>query len=231
MRRTRGRPRGETTQGKETRGRIYAAALRLVASNGFQATTLRAIATEAAVSPGLLYRYFPSKQAVVLAFYDELSAAFAQRAEDLPHGPWSERFRFALRESLATLAPHRAVLRALNPILMSGGRDGLFGSNTEFARKRVQSIFERAVLEASNRPRDARTAQALGRFLYLLHLTVLLLWTLDKSPDQSASLSMASLVERSLRWARVALKVPGVRSLLREADRLLLQALFRDGQV
>src|SRR6266511_1404456 len=78
--RRRGRPRGRTVQGEQTRQHLYEVAVRLIATRGWQQTTLRDVAAEAGVSVGLLYRYFPSKRAVVLALYDQLSATYAERA-------------------------------------------------------------------------------------------------------------------------------------------------------
>src|SRR5919199_922127 len=106
--RRRGRPPGRTAQGEETRRRLYETAVRLIAARGWQETTLRDVASEAGVSVGLLYRYFPSKRAVVLALYDELSAEFAGRAASLPRGRWRDRFVRALTTSLEVLEPHRA---------------------------------------------------------------------------------------------------------------------------
>ena len=76
-----GRP-GQTAQGAAARDRLYATAIELIAARGYEATTLRDIAKEAGVSVGLLYRYFPSKQAVIIALYDELSADYARQAAD-----------------------------------------------------------------------------------------------------------------------------------------------------
>src|SRR4051812_47341094 len=75
-----GRPKGRTKEGEATRARLYAVALRLIGRRGYERTTLRQIAASARVSVGLLYRYFPSKQAVLLALYGELSERFAERA-------------------------------------------------------------------------------------------------------------------------------------------------------
>src|SRR6478735_8127391 len=86
--RRRGWPRGPSAQGLETRQHLYETAIRLIAARGWQATTLRDVATEAGVSVGLLYRYFPSKRAVVLALYDELSAEQEVHAAAMPHGKW-----------------------------------------------------------------------------------------------------------------------------------------------
>ena len=77
--RKRGRPAGRTAQAVAARDRLYTTALRLIAARGYEATTLRDIASDANVSVGLLYRYFPSKQAVVLALYDELSADYSRQ--------------------------------------------------------------------------------------------------------------------------------------------------------
>src|SRR5580704_8519356 len=79
-RRRRGRPPGRTKEGEATRRRLYTLSVRMIATRGYEATTLRDIAKRAGVSPGLLYRYFPSKRAVVLALYDDLSTEYAVRA-------------------------------------------------------------------------------------------------------------------------------------------------------
>src|SRR6186997_558199 len=117
--RKRGRPRGQTVQGAAARERLYATAIGLISRRGYEATTLRDIANEAGVSVGLLYRYFPSKQAVIVALYDELSREFASRAARMPLGKWRDRFLFAVQTSLDVLAPHRLSLRALIPVLIA----------------------------------------------------------------------------------------------------------------
>src|SRR5207244_29145 len=108
--RKRGRPAGQTAQGAAAREHLYATAIRLIAQRGYEATTLRDIARAADVSVGLLYRYFPSKQAVIIALYDELSADFARRAASMDTGKWRDRFVFALQTSLDVLQPHRVTL-------------------------------------------------------------------------------------------------------------------------
>src|SRR5262245_62018809 len=185
-RRGRGRPRGTTQQGVATRQQLYQTAIRLLASRGYEATTLREIAKKADVSVGLLYRYFPSKRAVVLALYDHLSAEYAARASRMLPGPWRERFLFALETSLDVLAGQRDTLAALTPVLVGDASEGLFAPATAFSRQRVQSVFHDAVHGASDAP-GAEDAAALGRLLYVLHLVVILWWLLDKSAGQRAT--------------------------------------------
>ena len=225
--RGRGRPRGPTIQGIETRRRLYDAAIGLISTRGWHATTLRDVAAEAGVSVGLLYRYFPSKRAVVLAMYDELSAEYAGRATQMRPGRWRDRFLFALTTSLDVLRPHRDTLASLVSVLVGDVEDGLFAPNTAFSRVRVQGVFVDAVTGASDAPRGA-LAPALGRLLYLAHLAILLWWLLDKSPSQRATGAFMALVERTLPLAATAIRVPGVPGLLLAADALVRESLFGD---
>lgn len=227
QRRPRGRPRGTTAQGVETRRRLYETATRLIAERGWQQTTLRDVAAEAGVSVGLLYRYFPSKQAVVLALYDELSAEYAARAEQMPRGRWRDRFLYALRTSLDVQRPHRGTLASLIGVLVGDTEDGLFAPRTAFSRLRVQGVFVRAVAGASDAPRGA-TAPALGRLLYVLHLAILLWWLLDKSPGQRATGALVGLLEPAGPLIAIALRVPTVPGLVTAADALVREALLTD---
>ena len=207
--------------------RLYLAATRLFAQHGFEETTLRRIAASAGVSPALLYRYFPSKRAVVLALYDELSRDFERAAGALPAGKWRERFVFALRSSLAVLEPHRDVLVALIPLLVSRGEEGLFAPATAFSRQRVQAVFVAAATGARDAPRAAEAA-ALGRLLYLAHLGVLMWWLLDRSDRQQATELLLVQLERGLAPVALALKLPPTRRLVSELDAAAGSALFGD---
>src|SRR5262249_19660126 len=95
--RKRGRPPGQSPQGAAARSRLYDTAIRMISDKGYEATTLREIAKKAGVSVGLLYRYFPSKQAVIIALYEDLSQDFAREAATMKPGKWRERFVFALQ--------------------------------------------------------------------------------------------------------------------------------------
>jgi AcrR family transcriptional regulator len=186
------------------------------------------IAAQAGVSVGLLYRYFPSKQAVVFSFYDGLSAAYAERARAMSAGVWRERFLFTLRTSLATLAPQRDTLAALVPVLVGDRHHGLFAPGTAFSRQRVQQVFVAAVSGANDAP-AAPTAEALGRLLYLAHLVTLLWWLLDRSPHQRATSGLLALLERVLPLLSVALRMPGASTLVAAADALVRDGLFGEG--
>jgi AcrR family transcriptional regulator len=226
--RRRGRPSGTTVQGHEARKRLYETAIELIGRKGYEATTLRDVAETAGVSVGLLYKYFPGKRAVVLAFYDELSGEYAARAGQMKPGRWRDRFVFALRTCLEVLGPHRKTLSSLAPVLVADSEEGLFAARTAFSRKRVEQVFQDAVSGAIDAP-AAKLAEPLGRLLYMLHLSVILWWLLDKSPKQWATHSLVTLLERILPSFGVALMLPKVRGFVQSADVLVREALFDDG--
>lgn len=223
--RKRGRPPGPTPQGAAARDRLYATAIQLIAERGFEATTLRDIARKAGVSVGLLYRYFPSKEAVVIALYDELSLEYARRTSTLPAGKWRDRFITALTASLDVLKPHQPALRALTPVLVGDPEEGIFSAATAFSRMRVQQVFEAAVAGATDAPRGPLAA-ALGRLLYLVHLAVLLWWLLDKSANRRATTALVALTRDLLPSAALALRFPPVRRFILAVDQLVREALF-----
>jgi AcrR family transcriptional regulator len=223
--RKRGRPPGPTAQGAAARDHLYATAIQMIGDRGYEATTLRDIAKKADVSVGLLYRYFPSKHAVVLALYDQLSIDYARQAEGMPAGKWRDRFLFALRASLRTLEPNRVALRALTPVMVGDPREGIFAASNAFSRVRVQKVFEEAVTGASDAPKRP-FAESLGRLLYLIHLAVLLWWLLDRSTKQRATAALVALTEQLLPSAALALRVPPVKRFVIAADGLIREALF-----
>jgi AcrR family transcriptional regulator len=223
--RGRGRPPGQTAQGAAARRRLYDIAIRLMAKKGYESTTLRDIAHEAGVSVSLLYKYFPSKQAIIIALYDELSADYARRAAAMPRGRWRERFVFALKASLEVLEPHRVALRALIPVLVGDPEEGVFAESAAFSRLRVQGAFEAAVAGATDAPAPALAA-AVGRLLYLVHLAVLLWWLLDKSAKQRATSALLDLTEQILPSMSMTLRLPPVRRFVISLDGLIGEALF-----
>jgi AcrR family transcriptional regulator len=85
-----------------TRASIRQHALRLVSEHGFRETTVDQIAEAAEVSPSTFFRYFPTKEDVLLADdLDELLIpAFLAQPQDLPP---VAALRNAMKEALSSL--------------------------------------------------------------------------------------------------------------------------------
>src|SRR4051812_13519410 len=72
-------PRRRHPHPDDVRTHLLDAALRAFATHGYEGASIRDIATEAKVATGLLYHYFPSKQAVLQALF-ERSAGLVMEA-------------------------------------------------------------------------------------------------------------------------------------------------------
>jgi AcrR family transcriptional regulator len=183
------------SKGERTRAHLVDTAFRLFEKRGFERTTLRDIASRAKVSLGLLYRYFPSKDALVIELYERLSLKFEERSASLPPGPWLTRFAALLGISLEVLAPQREALRAMIPALAVAPGHPLFIPGGQPSHRRVEARFIEAVRCATDAPAEP---EVFGRRLYLLHLVLVLGFLIDRSEGQQASFEALGLMGR---WA------------------------------
>jgi len=87
-----------------TRASIREHALRLFREQGYDATTVEQIAAAAEVSPSTFFRYFPTKEDVILRddFDDRVFEAFGRQPASLTP---IAAIRGALREAIATFTP------------------------------------------------------------------------------------------------------------------------------
>ena len=107
------RSRAEKTEAQ--RNRILDAAQRCFAQSGFHAATMATIAETAGISAGLAYRYFPSKDAIVLAIIGRQLDLRRARIAALPgRANLVDRMVEAFRELVASKAES---LDVFNPAL------------------------------------------------------------------------------------------------------------------
>lgn len=76
-------PRKRRRNGAATREKILAEALRLFAEKGYDATSIKEIATAVGVADAALYRHFPSKDDIALAVFSRHYEALARSISDI----------------------------------------------------------------------------------------------------------------------------------------------------
>ncbi|MFJ3233525.1 TetR/AcrR family transcriptional regulator [Streptomyces sp. NPDC086787] len=83
----------------KTREAIRAATYGLIEEQGYDATTIDQIAERAEVSPSTVFRYFPTKEDIVLT--DEHDpVVLAELRSRPPQEPWSESIRHVMRRAV-----------------------------------------------------------------------------------------------------------------------------------
>jgi AcrR family transcriptional regulator len=217
------KPARGTAKAEETRSRILAAALNLFRERGFDQTTMRDIATAAGVAIGAAYYYFESKEALVMAFYQEANIAFhegieaaLERKTDL-----RARLRAVIDVKFEYFGPNRKFLGAL--LRHAADPDhplSPFSAETREIRELDMRHFSQA-LDSSNLrlPEDLRPY--LPKLLWLYQMSLILFWIYDRSEGQART---ERLLEKSLAIVVNLLKLsksPFLRPVRRTAIELL----------
>ena len=145
----------------ERRQRILEAGERAFVRNGFHATTMQHVADEAGMSAGNLYRYFPSKEAIVEGLCEldqvEMAQAFAELMADNLH--IAEAMRCGLRKHVLAKPPEKA--RLLVEIWAEAARNPRVAQLTRTidaeVRARVEGLMDAAKAAGVASPRlDSR---------------------------------------------------------------------------
>lgn len=206
---------GLTPKARRTRTKILEAALALFAEKGYEATTMREVATAAGTSLGLAYRYFASKEEFALALYGRLAEEFrGWAAEELSEGTVAERFEEAMSAKLLQVTPYREPLGALmTSALNPNSGIAVLGESTTGIREISGGVFLEVVRGASDAPNEKQQRE-LGATLNALHLAVLLYWFHDKTSEARATRDLVRSIREALRYLRPALRLPPMSRVL-----------------
>lgn len=133
----------------KTREAIRTATFALVERQGYDATTIEQIAERAEVSPSTVFRYFPTKEDIVVTDeYDEpLLAELAARPAD---EPWADSVRYVIRKAIQLAMaeqPDVTVLRARLTLEVPAVRSRMAESLSETGRLLTEAIAGRTGLD------------------------------------------------------------------------------------
>jgi AcrR family transcriptional regulator len=174
-----------------TKERILRAALASFRKKGFDRTTMRDVAKAAGTSLGAAYYYFPSKEAFVLAHWEQqmdehearARAAFATAREP------SERIRAVFDVRLELMKNDRKLLGGLfRTIGDTESPVSVFAAETAGLRARGIGLLSEALATAEV-PDEVRQQAALA--LWVVMLGVVLYFVHDDSPGQAATAKLA----------------------------------------
>jgi len=177
--------------GEKTKAAIFETALELFRRRGFEVTTMRDIARSAKVATGAAYYYFPSKEAIVAAYYDQVQRLHAERVRLELGGKTGlrERLGVAMHSKLEILKDDRMFLGAL--FRYTGDPDhplSVFGKGTHAQRSQSVAIFQQAIAGS-----DVSEAlrQLLAWVLWLAHLGMILFFLYDETEGQQRTHTLA----------------------------------------
>lgn len=204
-----------TPKAEETAARILDSALALFRQEGFDTATMRDIAAKAEVATGAAYYYYPSKDAIVMAFYQRACREMQpmlQQALERTAGLES-CLRELIRVKLAYFAPDRGVLRAL----LRNGADpqhplSPFSPQTREIRDIDIAWFQCILADCGMRiPRDLQPH--LPGVLWLFQMGVIYFWVIDESPAQARTARLLELGTKSAAFLVRVSSLPLMRPL------------------
>jgi AcrR family transcriptional regulator len=193
-------------QKTENRKIIIRAAVDLMTEKGFKATTMRQIAKAAGVGDATIYNYFPTKETILYAYYEDHVLACIDTLKEV------EAFdTFSLQEQLQTLfgtsldlyLPDREfVSETFGPVLLSGSRDWVRVKPIRTAFLAAVNDMLAAAAEVGEIP-DQVFQDLIGQFFMDAYIGVLHYWIGDTS-DGFAHTTV--LIDRGLDLACAMLK-------------------------
>lgn len=191
------------TKGEATRAHVYSTALELFRQNGFEKTTMRDVAAKCELAVGAAYHYFPSKDAIVLAYYDEVQRRHTELAEEMfgTHKSMEARISRLHHLKLDILENDRAIMGALLRYAGDPNSELSFlGKASEGLRVQCMQLFTRA-MEGTALPEDVE--RMLPSLLWSVHMGILLYFLYDGSPGQAKT---RKLIDRSTSLLMALLK-------------------------
>lgn len=213
---------------EETRARILKAALAIFRERGFERATMREIAGAAEVATGAAYYYFDSKEALVMAFYEQAQTEMRADLEAKLAGcrTLETRLRAIITEKFEYFAPNRKLLGALSSHSDPEHPLSPFSTETKEIREADIVYFEAAVVSSSVKlPKDIQPY--LPRLLWMYQMGLMLFWVYDRSPQQRRT---KVLFDQTMKMLLLTLRLAAI-PLLRPMHRLageLLRTVYED---
>lgn len=184
----------KTPKSKETYFRVLDSAMTLFSEKGYEKTTMRAISKEAKLGLGALYYYFPSKEAIITTFYEqlqqELQSEWAEK-DDAGLG-LNARVKAFLKLKFGKLEPYRPLLKVLlKEAVDPDSALSPFSADSRGALDGSLSIFQSMVRVDGDKEKEE---ERMAKLLWMGHLGLIALWVhkpekIDKAIDAFADLA------------------------------------------
>lgn len=197
-----------TPKAEQTRQHLIDVAMARFEADGFAGTTMRQIAKEAGGAVGLPYRYFGSKEGIVLAYYEQLAQELAARP--IAGTTLGARFQSVMDTKFDLLAGKRRAMGSLLAAMLDpDGPVGLLAPETEGVRQATRAVLRDAVEGSQGLKPDA--VEPLVRIAWLGHALLLLAWV--QRPD--AARRLVDRLAGGLDYLVPLLRLPMATSALR----------------
>ncbi|MCR9144141.1 MAG: TetR family transcriptional regulator [bacterium] len=219
-----------TPKREQTRALIYETALQLFQREGFEATTMRAIAEAAGLSAGAAYYHFQSKNDLVLEFYVQSEAELRSQMERIcaSSPDFFERLEALLVFRLEQFETHRKFVGVLfQNAIEPDSPLSPFHPEMLALREEAVAVFAH-LLDSSRLKILPELRPHCPHLLWLYQLGILLFWLHDLSPNRRRTRRLIQLSMLVLRQLLRLQRLPFARQLTRSVIELLAEFSLRN---
>jgi AcrR family transcriptional regulator len=215
-----------TDKGEQTRRHIFQCALGLFREKGFDATTMQDVASRADVAKSATYYYFPSKEAIIQAYYESVQADQERLCAEVfaRTGNLKARLRSAMHTKFDLAREDRKLLGVV--FRYTGEPDhplSCLGKGTAEIRRRSADVFREAIA-GEKLPNDLELLLPIA--LWALQMGLLVMFLYDDSPEQGRTRRLADgAIDLTMKLLVLA-KMPVLKPV-----RTKILALLRDAEL
>ncbi len=188
------------------RGSIIRAAVAVISEKGFKSSTMRQIASTAGIGDATIYNYFPTKEAILFAYYEDHLKGCVEALKEV------EAFNtFTLQEQLQTLfetgldhylADREFVAATFHRVLLSGSREWDRAKPIRAAFLAAVDDMLAAAVEVGEIPEQV-FQELIGQFFLDAYIGAIHYWLSDTSDGFSRT---SVLIDQGLDLACAMLK-------------------------
>jgi len=200
-------------QKKKNRSRLISVAVDIMIDKGFKTATMRAIAKEAGIGDATIYNYFPTKESILFAYYEEklnLCIDKLRKIDKFNEFTIHEQLQTFFETQLEIFLPDREFIGiSFKRIFFS------LNQNVEQLDK-IQDVFEKIIEDIFNAAIEVKEIpeQVFQKIIYHLlwdyYVGMIIFWLNDKS-DQFSDTSI--MVDKTLDLFCSVLKSGAVNKL------------------
>ena len=166
---------------EQTRNHIYEGAIRIFSENGFEKTTIRALAKELNISLGNLYYHFKSKDDILIHYFkilqQETSSAVSETLKS--NKSMKVKVQAVIDENLKLLKKNKSITRDLiNSTSNLSHPLSPFGLELQACQKEAIELFKQALTDHS---KPGEYLDSIAFLYWFYYLGICLCWANDSS--------------------------------------------------
>jgi pyoverdine/dityrosine biosynthesis protein Dit1/AcrR family transcriptional regulator len=208
------------------------AAIKLFLEKGYENVQLKEIVTVARVAENDFYKYFGSKEDIMLFLYQRINADWEIFVSELSETKLAARFEKALSKKIELITPYSGLLNEMMSLLLRNTKLGVNSPRTQHIRlKGIRTM--QTLVEGSNSKLLKKKVKNLPILLYLLHWIILFLHLQhdDAEKTKETISHISKLLKRGDNLLYLLPLVPFIKDVTALSELILTEKAVENGEV